>query len=165
MKEFNIKITDTEVYINDELQHFACPMDKENKEDDLNKKAILALADKMGYEATFLFEEMADRLWEMLDEVEEEEYDDDNDFLQDLMDEAVMEETINIWIEQLLEPTGKSNVDELTAEEIRVEIDDIKGTIRNEEIVLGISEFAEENIKQFEAYLEMLEKMLNNKEE
>ena len=72
MKQFTIKITDTDVYINDELQHCAYPMDKENHEDDLNKRAILALADKMGYEATFLFEEMVDRLEEMLDEIEED---------------------------------------------------------------------------------------------
>lgn len=68
MKEYNIKITDTDIYINDKLCNFATKMDKENHEDDLNKKAILALANEMGYEATFLFEEMADRLWEMLDE-------------------------------------------------------------------------------------------------
>lgn len=47
------------------------PMDKENHEDDLNKRAILALANEMGYEAIFLFEEMADRLDEMLDELED----------------------------------------------------------------------------------------------
>ena len=70
MKEFNIKITDTEVYINDKLYEFSTLMDKENHEDDLNKKALLALADEMGYEATFLFEEMTDRLYEMLDEEE-----------------------------------------------------------------------------------------------
>jgi hypothetical protein len=68
MKQFTIKIIDDEVYINDKLCEFAMPMDKENHEDDLNKKAILALADEMGYEATFLFEEMVDRLNEMLDE-------------------------------------------------------------------------------------------------
>ena len=109
-----------------------------------------------------------DKLYEIInkdDDDLDEDYDDDNDFLQDLMDEAVTEENIEIWLDQLLESTGKSNVDELTAEEIRAEIDDIKGTIRNEEIVLGISEFAEENIKQFEVYLEVLEEMLNNKEE
>lgn len=75
MKEFNIKITDANVYINGELQYFASKMDKVEHEDDLNKKALLALADKMGYEATFLFEEMVDRLYEMLDEIEEEEED------------------------------------------------------------------------------------------
>lgn len=74
MKEFKIKITDTDVYINDKLCDFASAMDKESKEDDLNKKAILALADEMGYEATFLFEEMADRLSEMLDEFDEEDF-------------------------------------------------------------------------------------------
>mgnify|MGYP006896637524 CR=1 FL=1 len=77
MKKWIIEITDNEVYINGELQHCALPMDKEDKETDLNKRAILALADKMGYEATFLFEEMADRLWEMLDEIDEE--DENND--------------------------------------------------------------------------------------
>ena len=48
-------------------------MDKENHEDDLNKKAIVALANEMGYETTFLLEEMADRMWEMLDELDEDE--------------------------------------------------------------------------------------------
>lgn len=74
MKEFNIKITDTDVYLNGELCKCAYPMDKGSKEDDLNKRAILALADEMGYEATFLFEEMVDRLYEMLDEIDEEEF-------------------------------------------------------------------------------------------
>ena len=73
MKQFTIKIIDDEVYINDKLCEFAMPMDKENHEDDLNKKAILALADEMGYEAIYLFEEMANRLDEMLDEPYEED--------------------------------------------------------------------------------------------
>ena len=73
MKKFVIEITDTDVYINGRLCECSVPMDKENHEDDLNKRAILSLADEMGYEATFLFEEMADRLWEMLDEIDEEE--------------------------------------------------------------------------------------------
>lgn len=169
MKQFIIKITDdSKVYINDELQNCAYPMDKENKEDDLNKKAILALADKMGYEAIFLFEEMAQRLDEMLDEIddeEDEEYDDDNDFLQGLIDDDCIEETIKIWLDQLLEATGKANIEELTAEEIRAEIEEMNGTIRNEEIVLGISEFAEDNIRQMVKYIERLEEMLNSKED
>ena len=73
MKKFTIKIIDNEVYINDKLCECAMPMDKENHEDDLNKRAILALANEMGYEAIFLFEEMADRLDEMLDELDEVE--------------------------------------------------------------------------------------------
>lgn len=72
MKKFVIEITDTDVYINGKLQYCAYPMDKENHEDDLNKRAILCLAGEMNYEATFLFEEMADRLWEMLDELDED---------------------------------------------------------------------------------------------
>ena len=78
MKAYCITITDEgDIYIDDKLCYFATDMDKENKVDDLNKKAILALADEMGYEATFLFEEMADRLWEMLDEIEEDIENDD----------------------------------------------------------------------------------------
>lgn len=69
MKQFTIKIIDNDVYINDRLCEFAMPMDKENSEDDLNKKALVALADEMGYEARFLFEEIVCRLDEMSDEV------------------------------------------------------------------------------------------------
>ena len=72
MKKYIIEITDTDVYINGELCYFSRKMDKEDHETDLNKKAILALADTMGYEATFLFEEMASRLWEMLKEPDDE---------------------------------------------------------------------------------------------
>ena len=72
MKKWTIEIADNDVYINGKLQYFALPMDKENHETDLDKKAILALAGEMGYEAIFLFEEMADRLDEMLDELDEE---------------------------------------------------------------------------------------------
>ena len=71
-KRYIVEIDGDDVYINDTLCHFALPMDKENPGDDLNKKAILALANEMGYEAQFLFEEMADRLEEMLDEVVDE---------------------------------------------------------------------------------------------
>ena len=68
MKKFIIEITDTDVYINGKLYEFAHRMDKENRKDDMNKRAIVALANEMGYEPVFLFEEMADRLDEMLDE-------------------------------------------------------------------------------------------------
>lgn len=68
MKKFTIEITDTDVYINGKLHEFAHRMDKENCKDDMNKRAIVALANEMGYEPVFLFEEMADRLDEMLDE-------------------------------------------------------------------------------------------------
>lgn len=159
MKEFNIKITDTDVYINSELCECAYPMDKENKEDDLNKRAILALADKMGYESVFLFEEMVDRLDEMLDEIDEEE-DVDGDFLQSLADDAADEEMVAYWTEQLLESVGKSNVNELTTEEITAEIEEMRGTMQNEEILLGVTEFAEENIRQMVKYVEVLQELL-----
>lgn len=68
--QYVIKIVGDEVYVNDKLCYFSTVMDKENLRDDLCKKAIVALADEMGYEATFLFEEMAYRLEEMLDEEE-----------------------------------------------------------------------------------------------
>ena len=69
MKQFTIKIIDNDVYVNDKLCEFEMPMGKENFEDDLNKKALVALADEMGYEARFLFEEIEHQLDEMLDEV------------------------------------------------------------------------------------------------
>lgn len=68
MKKFTIEITDTNVYVNGRPWEFARKMDKENHKDDMNKRAIVALANEMGYEPIFLFEEMADRLDEMLDE-------------------------------------------------------------------------------------------------
>ena len=68
MKKFTIEITDTDVYINGKLYEFTHRMDKENRKDDMNERAIVALANEMVYEPVFLFEEMADRLDEMLDE-------------------------------------------------------------------------------------------------
>lgn len=56
------------MYINGKLHTFECKMDKENHEDNMNKKAILTLVNEMAYEPTPLFEEMADRLNEMLNE-------------------------------------------------------------------------------------------------
>lgn len=65
MKKFTIEITDTDVYINGRLHLFGCKMDKENHEDDMNKKAILALAHEMNYEPVPLFETLVDRLNEI----------------------------------------------------------------------------------------------------
>jgi hypothetical protein len=72
MKAYCITITDEgDIYIDDKLCYFAAYMNKENHEDDLNKKAILALAVEMGYEAQFLFEEILEVLEEMLNNKEE----------------------------------------------------------------------------------------------
>ena len=70
MKKFTIEITDTDVYINGKLYEFTHRMDKENCKDDMNKRAIVALANEMLYEPVFLFEEMSDRLDEILDQEE-----------------------------------------------------------------------------------------------
>ena len=90
-------------------------------------------------------------------------YNADDDFLQALADESATKSMVEYWIEQLLKSTGKSNTNELTNEEIRKEIEEIKGTIQNEEILIGITDYAEENIKQFETYIEKLEEMLSDK--
>lgn len=90
-------------------------------------------------------------------------YNADDDFLQALADELATKSMVEYWIEQLLESTGKSNTNELTNEEIRKEIEEVKNTIQNEEILIGITDYVEENIKQFEAYIEKLEEMLNDK--
>ena len=165
MKQFTIYIMDSgNIYINEELQHFSAPMDKENREDDLNKKALLALAGEMGYEAVFLFEEMADRLNEMLDEIEDDErYDDD--FLSDLANEAAIDEFCHSQIGELLERLNKENLDELTIEDLRDEIEEVRGTIENESILIGVYEYAEENIECYEAYIEYLEALIEEKEE
>lgn len=71
MKEYVIRITDDgDVFVNGTQCYCSLPMDKEDDKTDADKRALLSLADEMGYEATFLFQEMADRLEEMLDEEE-----------------------------------------------------------------------------------------------
>ncbi len=69
MKEFKITITDDgDILTNGEVLGFACDMDRDDQVD-LDKKAILALAEQMGYggyKAASLFKEMADRLAEIL---------------------------------------------------------------------------------------------------
>lgn len=65
-KQYIIKITDSDVYINDRKCYCPNKIDKSNDRDDMNKKAIVALANEMGYEPIFLFEEIVDRLDEML---------------------------------------------------------------------------------------------------
>ena len=65
MKKFTIEIINTDVYINGHLYTFGCKMDEENYDDDMNKKAIFALAQEMNYEPASLFEELVDRLGEI----------------------------------------------------------------------------------------------------
>lgn len=135
------------------------------------RQALIALADFFGYDpaSVLCFDEDCGADESSIDNGEydtDDEYDDNNDFLSEIAIEAVDEETVNIWVDALLETTGKSDVNDLTAEEIRKEIEEVKGTISNEAITLGLPDsFAEENIRTLKAYLGRLETMLNNKEE
>jgi len=67
-----------------------------------------------------------------------------------------MNETVKIWLEKLGNPT---------IEEIKVEIEEVKGTISNEKLWALADDIHYENIVVLEEYLEVLEEMLNNKEE
>ena len=67
-----------------------------------------------------------------------------------------MREMSQIWLEELLKCNGKTNVDELTYEEIQEEIDGIKGTIENERLWAWAEDIHYENIANLTAYLEML---------
>lgn len=118
MKEWNVKIENDKVYIDGKVKYFSAKMDKGNKEDDLNKKALLALTNEMGYEATFLFEEMADRLDEMLDELDDDGtftafiYEDDGITAADLStydskDEAIEFAKYRGWDEVVNDNTGE----------------------------------------------------------
>lgn len=135
------------------------------------RQALIALAEFFGYDpaGVLCFDEDCDADEASVDDDEydtDDEYDDDNDFLSEIAIEAADEETVNIWLDALLEATDKSDVNDLTAEEIRKEIDEVKGTISNEAITLGLpGSFAEENIRTLKAYLKVLEEMLNDKEE
>lgn len=73
-----------------------------------------------------------------------------------------MNETVKIWLEELGNPT---------AEEIKAEIEEVKGAISNEYLwelgYDGEEPFNPhtENIEVLKEYLEVLEEMLKNKEE
>lgn len=68
MIEYIVRIDGDNVFINGEQHYFGSDIDEGNKEDDLNEKALIALAEAMGYETTVLFDEMADRLWDIINE-------------------------------------------------------------------------------------------------
>ena len=68
-------------------------------------------------------------------------------------------ETVQIWLDDLLEMTGKATLAELTADELSAEVEEVKGTIENEKIWGN-----EHNIIDLEEYLCVLNKMLAGKE-
>lgn len=76
-----------------------------------------------------------------------------------------MNETVKIWLEDLLESTGKITIEELTAEEIRTEIEEVEGTISNERLWAHADSIHEENIIVLLEYLEVLNEMLKSKED
>ena len=69
-------------------------------------------------------------------------------------------ETVKIWLDALLETTNKMSVEEFTVEEIKAEIEEAKGSIKDFSI-LG----DKHAIIDCEEYIAVLKEMLNNKEE
>ena len=68
-------------------------------------------------------------------------------------------ETILIWLDQLLEDKNKMFVEELTVEEIKAEIEENKGSIENFKI------WGDRHaIIDCEEYIEVLEEMLRERE-
>lgn len=65
-------------------------------------------------------------------------------------------ETVKIWLDALLEDKGKMFIEELTADEIRAEIEESKGSINNFEL-LG----DRHAIIDCEEYIEVLEELLD----
>ena len=82
-----------------------------------------------------------------------------------------MNETVQIWLDDLVERTGNDTVDQLTREEILAEVEEVRGTISNERIwELGYDGEEPinphtENIMVLIEYLEVLDEMLKNKED
>lgn len=69
-------------------------------------------------------------------------------------------ETVKIWLDAWLDDKNKMLVEELTTEEIKAEIEEVKGSMEFFDIVGD-----KHSVLDCEEYLETLEEMLNNKEE
>ena len=69
-------------------------------------------------------------------------------------------EMVNIWLDDLLNDTGKEKVEDLTAEEIKAEIEEVEGAISNERLWSHADSIHEENIATLCEYLKALEEML-----
>lgn len=70
------------------------------------------------------------------------------------------DELIGIWFNSLLEATGKVSVEDLTCEEIKAEIDEIKGTINNERMWALSDSMHSGNIVALSEYLNELNVLL-----
>lgn len=83
----------------------------------------------------------------------------------------IYNETVQIWIDDLVERTGCDTIEQLTQEEILAEVEEVRGTISNERIwELGYDGEEPinphtENIMVLIEYLEVLDEMLKNKED
>ena len=75
-------------------------------------------------------------------------------------------EIVKDWIDLLARKQNKTNTNELTINEIKDEIEEVKYTLRNEYLwALGSSNgYHEENINNLEEYLEVLYALLVEKE-
>ena len=133
-----------------------------NKITDETKQGLIALADFYGYEPAHLLDFNGTCEYEFEDDIDEDE-DDDNDFLEEIAFEAACEETIQIWIDDLLERYGKSSVYELTVDELKAEIEETEGEIDNQSIWALADDMFRDNITNLKAYKTELTAILKNK--
>ena len=77
------------------------------------------------------------------------------------------EETVEIWVEKLLEANQKDCISDLSVEEIQEEIEEVNGTIKNETIWASDDkdDMHSGNIRTLEAYLVVLNEMLREAKE
>lgn len=69
-------------------------------------------------------------------------------------------EFLNVWTEELLKNNNKKSLDDLTAEELSTEIEEVKGTISNERLWAHADSIHEENVANLVEYLGLLEECL-----
>lgn len=134
-----------------------------NKIIDETKQAFIALADFYGYEPAHLLDFNGTCEYEFEDDINEDE-DDDNDFLEEIAFEAACEETIQIWIDGLLERCGKTSIEELTTDELKAEIEETEGEIDNQNIWALADDMFSDNIINLKGYKDKLETILHQKE-
>ena len=71
---------------------------------------------------------------------------------------------ITIWLEDLLDATGKEKIKDLSIHEVESEIKEVKGDIKNESIwsLADDEDWHENNLMFLEHYLDVLNKILND---
>ena len=85
-----------------------------------------------------------------------------NNNQQDEKDEPLRfeHELVGIWVDSLLKESGKQSLKDLTECELRSEIEDVEGTIRNERLWAKTATVHEDNIKVLKEYLGLLKSLL-----